>query len=144
MQVSFPKGTQEDTNQSVKVTIKLWSKRKSGKDLLGLLRRNCTSQCTFNDPVFLEFDNNQYQDVTKTHYPDNLKTYLKRRLADYAKTCTRATPFNAALLPQQGQDIIQLVGMSYGNVPCPQALLGLLKYNGEGFTFIEPVGKEDN
>lgn len=143
MQVSLPKGTQEDTNQVVKIAMKLWNKRKSGKDLVGLLRRNCTSQCTFSEPVFLEFDNDNYQDVTKTHYPENLQTYLKRRLADYAKTCTRATPFNAALLPQQGVDI-QLVAMSNGKTPCPQALLGLLKYNGDGFTFIEPVGKEDN
>ncbi|HAS41192.1 MAG TPA: hypothetical protein DCS93_11975 [Microscillaceae bacterium] len=129
----------------VKATLKLWNKRKSEKDLVGIQFRHCVTQCIFKDPVFLEFDDEKYQEVTNSHYPANLKTYLKRRLADYAKTCTGGSPFNAALLPQAGTDI-QLVAMTTnptGAPPCPQALLGLLKYNGDGFTFIEPVGKEE-
>lgn len=142
MQINYRDAEVKDLT---KVTLTLWNKRKSGKDLVGVLFRRCTVNCAFKDPVFLEFDTDNYQNVTDTHYPQNLKAYLKRRLNDYAKTCRTASPFNAALLPQQGVDV-QLVVMShgnYGNPPCPQALIGILKYDGDGFTFIEPVGREE-
>ncbi|OJJ22785.1 hypothetical protein BKI52_00080 [marine bacterium AO1-C] len=139
MQVSY---NDAEAEILIKATLVFWNKRKSGKDLVGILFRQCTTNCTFKDPVFLEFEGDHYQNVSSIHYPNNLKAYLKRRLTDYTKTCKGASPFNAALLPQQGTDI-QLVIMShgnYGNPPCPQALIGVLKYTGEGFTFIEPVG----
>jgi len=138
MQISY---SEASAKLVVKATLKLWNKRKNGKDLIGILFRRCITKCAFKDPVFMEFDDEKYHEVTNSHYPENLKNYLKRRLADYAKTCTGGSPFNAALLPQAGTDI-QLVAMNTsptGTPSCPQALLGLLKYNGDGFIFIEPV-----
>lgn len=136
MQVSYADKVKKTM---VKVNLKVWKKSKQGKHLLGLLFRNCADFCQFKAPVFLEFDKDHYQNVSKAHYPATLQDHLNKKLKAYTQTCQEASTFIAALLPQVGQDI-QTVIYSDNNQTCPQTLIGVLKYNGQGFDFIEPVG----